>query len=170
MFIAPAEVQDKKLKRRLRGYNRADVEKLLQEVVASYEQVWRERDQLRARVELVEKEVAPLREAERHLTDSLVTAARAAAEVRAQATLDAEELLEKARARSEAQQSGSKAQSIRLKNEIERLEMVKRELHASLRAVLLAGLELVDDRDATKSTPVVELPPLTHKTPDHATA
>ncbi len=170
MFIAPTEVQSKKLKRRLRGYSRDDVEQLLREVVASYQQVWRERDQLLARLEVAEKELAPLREAERHLTDSLVTAERAAAEIRAQAALDAEALLEQARAKSEAQHSGEKDQSTRLKNEIERLEMVKRELSASLRAVLLAGLELVDDREPTKPTPVVELPPSAQKTPDHATA
>src|SRR5436309_302844 len=33
MFIAPAEVQDQKLKRRFRGYNRVSVEKLLQHEV-----------------------------------------------------------------------------------------------------------------------------------------
>jgi cell division initiation protein len=170
MFIAPAEVQERKLKRRLRGYSRVDVEKLLQEVVVSYAQVWRERDELRARLELVENELAPLRESERHLTDSLVTAERAAAKIRAQAALDAEELLNEARSRSEAQQSGAKAQSTQLKNEIDRLEIVKRELSASIRAVLLAGLELVEDRDATKSIPLVELSPSTHETPDHATA
>jgi len=170
MFIAPAEVQEKRLKRRLRGYDRFGVEKLLQEVAASYGQVWGERDQLRMQVEQLESELAPLRAAGRHLTDSLVTAERAAAETGAKAALAAEELLEKARAMSKAQQAEANAQSARLKNEIDRLELVKLELSASIRAVLLAGLELVEEGDATKPTPVVELPPSTHKTHDQATA
>jgi cell division initiation protein len=199
MFIAPAEVQHKEMKRGFRGYSRASVEKLLQAVVSSYEQVWRERDQLRTRVVQLEQELAPLREAEDQLRDVLVTAERAASEVRAQATLDAEALLEQAREKSKAQenvaskvraqaaldaealmeqarekskaqQSAVKAQQTRLKNEVERLKTVEQELQANLRAFLRSGLELVDDRGVTKPSPAAELPPSTHKTPDPATA
>lgn len=187
MFIAPAEVQDQKLKRRLRGYNRASVEKLLQEVVASYGQVWQERDQLRNRVGQLEAELAPLREAEDQLRDILVTAERAASEVRAQAAIDAEALLEQAKAKSKAQedaaaqiraqaaldadalleqarakskasQGAMKAQQTRLKNEVERLQGLEQELHARLRAFLRSGAELVEkDRKATQETPVIRM-------------
>ena len=188
MAIAPAEVQDKKLKRgRLRGYDRASVERLLQEIVASYAQVWQERDQLRNRVGQLEKELAPLREAEGQLRDILVTAERAASEVRAQAKVDAEALLEQAKAKSKAQedsaaqiraqaatdaealleqarakarasQSTMKAQQTRLKNEVERLKTVEEELHEQLRAFLRTGLQLVEkDRKATRETPVIPM-------------
>lgn len=170
MFIAPSEVQDQKLKGRLRGYSKGAVEKLLDDVVASYELVWRERDELRGRVEQLEKELVPLREAERHVSESLVTAERAGAEVRARAASEAKELLGQARAEGEALKREAMAKRGRLKNEIDRLEMVQRELHASLRAFLLAGLELVDDREAPPSAPVVEVPLSNRKTVDPATA
>jgi cell division initiation protein len=170
MFIAPVEVQYQKLKGRLRGYDKEAVEKLLQDVVASYERVWQERDQLRNRVEKLEQELAPLRDAERHLSDSLVTAVSAAAEVRAQAAKDAEELLAQARAESKAQQKEMDVRRTWLENEIDRLEMVERELQASLRAFLLAGLELVEDREATRTAPVVEVPLSNPTTSDPATA
>jgi cell division initiation protein len=170
MFIAPAEVQYQKLKGRLRGYNKEAVEKLLQDVVASYERVWQERDQLRDRVEKLEQELAPLRDAERHLSDSLVTAVSAAAEVRAQAAKDAEELVAQAHAESKAQQKEMDARRTWLENEIDRLEMVERELQASLRAFLLAGLELVEEREATRTAPVVEVPLSNPTTSDPATA
>jgi cell division initiation protein len=169
MFIAPSEVQDQKLKRRLRGYNKGAVERLLHDVVASYERVWRERDELRDRVEQLERELAPLREAERHLSDSLVTAERAGAEVRVQATRQAEQLLAEARAEGEARAREANAERGRLKNEIDRLEMVERELQASLRAFLLAGLELVDDREAAPSAAVVEVPLSNRQTAGPAT-
>ena len=188
MFIAPAEVQDQKLKGRLRGYNKAAVENLLRDVVSSYEQVWRERDALRARVEQLEKELAPLRDAEHHLRDSLVTAERAASELRAQAAIDAEALLEQARAKLKAQenalsevraqamrdaealleqatakgkasQSALKAQQTRLKNEIERLQGVEEDLRVKLRAFLRSGMQLVEDRKSTHPTPVTAVPP-----------
>jgi cell division initiation protein len=194
MFIAPAEVQDQKLKRRFRGYKRASVDKLLQQVVASYAQVWQERDQLRNRVDQLEKELAPLREAEDQLRVILVTAERAASDVRAQAALDAEALLEQARAesmaqenaaseiraqaaqdaealleqaraKSKAQQSSLKAQQTRLQNEVERLKEVEQEIHANLRAFLRSGGDLVKDRKATQPSPVIPLPSSTHTAP-----
>lgn len=156
--IPPAEIREKRLNRRLGGYDRAEVEKLLEEVAASYEQVWRERDQLRARVEQLEKELAPLKEAERHVSESLVTAERAASEVREQAKRDAKQLLEEARKKSKEQQARAKQQRSRLQAEIQRLEVVERELLRSLRAFLLAGLELAEDREAMTQAPVVEVP------------
>jgi cell division initiation protein len=188
MFIAPAEVQDQKLRASLRGYDRRSVEKLLASVVASYEQVWRERDQLGKRVEQLEKELAPLRDAEHELRDILVTAERAATEIRAQAereaavfveqakakskanenaaaalraqaTADAEALLEQARAKVKASQSTMKAQQTRLKNEVERLKTLEDELQEKLRSFLRSGLQLVEDRKATNPTPVTAVPP-----------
>jgi len=169
MFIAPAEVQDQKLKGRLRGYNKAAVEKLLQDVVASYEHVWRERDQLRDRVESLENELAPLRDAERHLSGSLVAAERAAAEVRAQARKEAAKLLAQGRAEKKEQLKELDEQRTWLENEIDRLELVERELQASIRAFLLAGLELVEDSESGRSAPVVEVTLSKPETPDPAT-
>ncbi|HEY6150168.1 MAG TPA: DivIVA domain-containing protein [Gaiellaceae bacterium] len=168
MFIAPAEVQDQKLKGRLRGYNKAAVEKLLQDVVASYEQVWQERDQLRSRVEALEQELAPLRDAERLLSGSLFAAERAAADVRALAEKEASELLAQGRAEGKAQQTEMDARRTWLENEINRLELVERELQTSLRAFLLAGLELVEDREASRPAQVVEVPLSNPETPDPA--
>jgi DivIVA domain-containing protein len=185
MFISPSEVQEQELKRRLRGYNRASVEALLQNVVSSYEWVWRERDQLKAQVEQLQKELAPLRKAEDQLRDILVTAERAASEVRAQAAQDADALLEQARAKSKAQenaaaevraqaardaealleqarakakasQSAMKAQQTRLKNEVERLKTLEQELHANLRSFLRSGLQLIEDRNETKPSPAAD--------------
>ncbi len=178
-------MQDKKLKRRVRGYDPAGVERLLQELVASYARVWQERDQLRDRVAQLERELAPLRDAEDQLRDVLVTAERAASEVRAQAiqeaealveqakakskaqedaaaqiraqaAADADALLEQARAKSQASHGAMKAQQTRLKEEVERLQAVEEELHTQLRTFLRSGLQLIEkDRKATRETPVI---------------
>jgi cell division initiation protein len=168
VFIAPADVHEKGLKRRLRGYSRDDVERLLRDVVASYEQVWRERDELRTRVEELEQELEPLRDAERHLSESLLTAERAGAEVREKANEQAEELLQQAREKGKELQRAAKRNRDQLEAEIRRLELVERELQASLRAFLLAGLELVEDRDAAPKPPVVEVPAPSHESPTPA--
>jgi cell division initiation protein len=158
MFLSPADVQDHKLKRRVRGYNKEDVERLLEQVVESYQQVWHERDELRAKVKSLEQELAPLLESERHLRNTLITAERAASDVRADAERQAELLLEEARKKTREQNSSAKRERSRLRAEIRRLELVERELQAGLRAFLLAGLELVEDNEAPPEAPVVEVP------------
>ena len=104
------------------------------------------------------------------MAESLVTAERAAAEVRAKAALEAEALLEQARAKSKNQQSSLKAQQTKLKNDIERLEATKNELQQNLRSILRGGLELVGDGEATKPSPVAAAPPRTHNIIDPETA
>jgi len=170
MFIPPAQILDQPLKRRFRGYSREAVDDLLEEIALSYESVWRERGSLRNMVDKLEKELAALKETEHHLAESLITAERAAAEVRAKAALEAEALLEQARAKSRNAQSAAKAQQTKLRNDIERLERMRKELQENLRAMLYTGLELVGVSEPTKPSPVTELPPQTHKTIDPATA
>jgi cell division initiation protein len=168
MFLEPRDVLDHKLKPGLRGYSREAVEELLEDVGASYGQVWRERDALRARIGELEEELKPLRDARRHLGDSLVTAERAAAEVREHAEQQAEELLKQARGKAREHQAEAKRDRNRLHGEIRRLEMVEHELQASLRAFLLAGLELVEDREAAPKAPVVEVPVAAQDAPSSA--
>lgn len=175
MFIAPSEVQDQKLKRRLRGYSKSAVDRLLKDLAASYEHVWRERDQLQKRLDQLEKEIGPLREASGHLTETLAVAERAASALRLQAERDAEDLLEKAKERAKASQIALKGQHTRLKNEVERLRKLEQDLQAKLRSFLETGLELVDERKSTRETPILEEPteptpvaeerPTLHKTP-----
>jgi regulator of protease activity HflC (stomatin/prohibitin superfamily) len=92
------------------------------------------------------------------LRNSLVTAERTAAEVRAEAERQADELLEQARRKGREQRGAAEREHRRLEADVRRLELVERELHASLRAFLLAGLELVGDHEPAAETPVVEVP------------
>jgi cell division initiation protein len=164
VFLTPTDIQQFALKRRMRGYSQEAVEQLLVEAVASYQEVWRERDELRSEVAALAKELAPLRESEQDLRNALVTAEHSAAEVRAGAEEQAKELLEEARQKAREQHAGAKKERSRLKAEIRRLELVERELHASLRAFLLAGLELVEDREVPAEAPVLEVPVSAHET------
>jgi DivIVA protein len=55
-FLTPVEIQHQRLRECDGGYERADVEALLERTVASYEQVWRERERLERRVAELEAE------------------------------------------------------------------------------------------------------------------
>jgi cell division initiation protein len=127
-----------------RGYDRAEVDRLLDGVAESYEQACLERDTLRTRVEELERELGSLRESEDLVKETLLTAQRAAEGVRAQAQQEADRIVREGDEEGERLRERAKADLVRLQAEIERLKVVEQELRASLRAFLLAGYELIE--------------------------
>jgi cell division initiation protein len=149
MFLSPPEIQQQKLKSRLGSYDREDVDYLLDDIVASYEQVWRERDELRERVGALERELDRFKEFEHLLRDSLLTGQRAAEEVRSEAEKQAEALLDEAREKATqiVREASSKRDGI--KAEIGRMESVEREVQARCRALLVGALEALENGEAS---------------------
>ena len=72
MALTPVEIRHIKPSRSLLGYNRKVVDELLEDVVESFEQVWRERADLADKVERVEEDLVRYRELETLLRTTLV--------------------------------------------------------------------------------------------------
>jgi cell division initiation protein len=156
VFLTPPEIQHQTL-RSGRGYDREAVEELLEHVALSYEQVWRERDELRSRVSELEGELASFRDTERLLSETLLTAQRAAEEVRTAAEREAERLKVEAVAQVEPARAVAERELEGLRAEIERFRTLERELRSNLRAFLEEALRKIGDDDAGKEAPVVIL-------------
>ena len=159
MDLTPPEIQYQPLKTRGRGsYDREDVDKLLERVAASYEQVWRERDELRARVSELEAEGGSSRDSEHVLNEILVSAQRAADQVLDDARQEAERLAGEAQQQAKAA-AGRELEDLRA--DIERLRSLERYIYSSLRARLEEGLKLIEDgppaEEAPSSQPLAEL-------------
>src|SRR3954469_17692856 len=90
MSLSPAEIRHAELDRGLFGYKRGTVDDLLDAVVDSFEQVWRERADLTDKVEHLEAEIVRFKELESLLRTTLVSAERAPHELRNQARKEAE--------------------------------------------------------------------------------
>ena len=97
MALTPVEIRHVKLKRSLVGYRRESVDDLLEEVTRSFQDVWRERADLGDRVEQLEAELARYRDLEGLLRATLVTAERAAADLREGAQKEADVIVSEAR-------------------------------------------------------------------------
>jgi|SRR5579864_2671027 len=120
------------------GYKRAATDRLLAEIVASFEDVWRERADLADKVEQLESDLVRYRELEALLRTTLVSAERASQDVKEQARKEAELILSEAHAEARAVQR-------RALSENERLITETRLLRERLRTVL----DLVDDAENT---------------------
>jgi cell division initiation protein len=136
MALTPVEIRHVKLKRSLLGYRRESVDGLLEEVTTSFQDVWRERADLGDRVEQLEAELARYRDLEGLLRATLVTAERAAAELREQAQKEADLIVAEAR-------NAARTITRTAADERERLVAEARRV----RAILAGALAATDDVD-----------------------
>jgi cell division initiation protein len=135
MPLTPVEIRHVALKRSwLRGYRRAGVDQLLEEVATSFEEVWRERADLSDRVEELEAEVVKHRELEALLRSTLVSAERAAQDMKEQARREADLIVKEAHAESRRITREAAAEKRRLEEDTVRI-----------RAQLRASLELLGE-------------------------
>jgi cell division initiation protein len=134
MALTPVEIRHVGFPRRLLGYRRASVEKVLLDVADSFEEVWRSRADLADRVEHLESELVRYKELEALLRTTLVSAEHAAAELREQARREARIVIEEAHAEARAVVREAAAERERLERESRRV-----------RALLRAALDEVDE-------------------------
>ncbi len=150
-MLTPSEIRHSSLPTRPVGYSRAAVDALLAEIVESFENVWRERADLRDELERLEGELARYRELDVLLRNSLVAAERTADELRARAGKEASLIVEEARVRAREVAAQAEAERDRLRSEVRRLKALEADVRAECRAFLLATLERVHDDDDTAS-------------------
>lgn len=138
MALTPVEIRHLTPPRtKLRGYRVAPTDRLLEEIAASFEDVWRERADLADKVEQLEADLVRFRELESLLRTTLVSAEQSSAKTRDQARREAELILSEAHAEAREVQRQAHAENERLARDIRRLR-------AQLQAALLA----LDDPEA----------------------
>jgi cell division initiation protein len=142
--LTPVEIRHVRLPRRPLGYAQASVDGLLEDVVRSYESVWRDRADLRDEVERLEGEVARYKEVDVLLRNSLVSAERAADELRAQAGKEADVILDEARVRAREITAEAEAERERVRGEIRRLRSLEADVRAGYRAFLVTALDRLE--------------------------
>jgi cell division initiation protein len=144
MSLTPVEIRHLKPRRGLFGYERDTVDGLLEEIAASFENVWRERADLRDEVEDLESELTRHREIEGALRSTLLSAERMADDVRAQAHREAEVIIAEARARARDVTGGAEMERERIAADVRRLRSLQADLRAEYRGFLHAALDRLD--------------------------
>jgi cell division initiation protein len=132
MALTPVEIRHLAPPRTtFRGYRVDATDKLLEEIAASFEDVWRERADLADKVEQLEADLIRFKELESLLRTTLVSAEQASAQTRDQARREAELILSEAHADAREIQRRAIAEK-------ERLELESRRLRLQLQEALSA--------------------------------
>ena len=99
MGLTPVEIRHLEPARTwIRGYRCASVDTLLDEIVVSFEDVWRERADFADKIEQLEADLVRFRELEALLRTTLISAEKAAVTLKEQAGKQADLIVEEARA------------------------------------------------------------------------
>jgi cell division initiation protein len=126
MSLSPAEVRHIEKKRGLFGYRRDSIDRAIDEIVDSFENVWRERADLVDKVEQLENDMVRYRELETLLRTTLISAERAAHELKDQARKEAELVVSEAHAEARSITREAQAKREHLAGESRRLESMLR--------------------------------------------
>ena len=131
MALTPVEIRHVTFGRAALGYDRSAVDRLIEDIVASFEQVWRERADLADRVERLEEDLVRYRELETLLRTTLVSAERASQELKEQARRESQLMLEEAHAEARKLRRDAVA-------DLERMRAEERKIRTLLTAALAA--------------------------------
>ncbi len=144
MALTPVEIRHLSLGRGVLGYRRGTTDRVLEEIAESFEDVWRNRADLAERVEQLENDLVRYRELETLLRTTLVSAERAAGELKEQAKREADLIVTEAHAEGRAITRRARSERDQLARDAQRVR--------ALLASALATLEPVpegDDEDET---------------------
>ena len=140
MGLTPVEIRHLKPARTIfRGYRRASVDELLDEIVVSFEDVWRERADFADKIDQLEADLVRYRELEALLRTTLVSAEKAAVTLKEQAGKQADLIVEEARVEARSITRRARADHDRLLGEVRRM-----------RSLLRSALATVDDDAPTQ--------------------
>ncbi len=154
MSLTPVEIRHVRIGRRPLGYERPEVDRLLDDIASSYEDVWRDRADLRDEIERLGTELQRQRETEEALRNTLLSAERMADELRARAHQEADLIVEEARAKAREIAASAEAEEQRVRDEIRRLRALETDVRAEFRAFLASSLERLEgDSPGVRETP-----------------
>ena len=155
MHLEPVEIQHVKLRRRPLGYDRDAVDRLLEDVTSSYEDVWFERAKLDAELAVLRNRLDGQAQAKEALEGSVRVAQNTADDLLVDARTRAQALVDDAHQRALETVRDARAEHQRLLTEVRKLEVSETEITLRLRALLTAARELLDGHEHIRDSAVM---------------
>jgi cell division initiation protein len=165
--ITPVDIQHKSFKKALQGYERADVDKFLDEIIETLEDEAQQRAALEAEIADLKERVSHFKAIEESLQNTLVLAQRTADEVKASAHKEADLIREQARLANEREIAGYSDTISDVRREQQRAVEATEKAKSELRSLLMTHLSLLERTEGAASNGGVQSPaaPAENSTP-----
>jgi cell division initiation protein len=137
MRLSPADIRQQHFtERMLRGFDRDEVDRFLDQIAQDYESVIKENALLKEQLAAFEERSRATAELERTLQDTLVTTQRLTDEMKLNAKREAELIMREARGAGERIIEEARADEARITSELKSLKRTRRQLTDDLRATI----------------------------------
>ena len=151
--ITPIDIQHKAFKKALQGYDRAEVDSFLDEVIETLEDEAQHRTALEAEIADLKERVSHFKAIEESLQNTLVLAQRTADETKASAHKEADLIREQARLQNEREVAGFNERISDVRREQQRAVEATEKARSELRSLLMTHLALLERAEAPPQTP-----------------
>lgn len=136
MRISALDIRQQQFSKRMRGFDRQEVEAFLEDVAEDYESVVKENALLKEQLAALEERSRNITEHERTLQDTLVTTHRLTEEMKHAAKREADIIVRDAELRGEKINEEMRAEEARLRQDIGALKRLRHQFVEELRGTL----------------------------------
>lgn len=158
MKITPLDIQQMVFKVRLRGYDRTDVDRFLQDVAQTVEGLNRENRALREKLAAADDQLAVLRKTESTLTHTLVSTQALADEVKQAAHRDADLIVKEAEVKAAELMGKASAELAALQRDLSDLRKQRLLALERLRSTLHTFERILEIEEGEESVDTQSLP------------
>lgn len=145
MDLSPNDIRNYEFNTQMRGYDKEEVESLLDQVATAWEDAKQDNLKLSMEIDSLKTQIDNLKQFEDTIKKAAIDARRSADETMAKAKDEASKIMADAE-REAAEMVGSKVHEVEhLKNQIEELEQTKRSFISELRKLILQHQDLIDE-------------------------
>lgn len=157
MRITPMDIQQQQFKRRLRGFDLQEVDSFLELVAAEFKEALQENSSLKDEVKGLERELAALKEKEKGLQAAFISAQGVIEEMKANSERQAKLIIAQAELESEKILQRARVQSAQLQGEINQLKRTKAQMEHRVKSFIESLSVWLDaekeSSDASESIP-----------------
>lgn len=144
MRITPIEIQQQRFKSRLFGYDTTAVDQFLEMLADELEQLYHQNNELKESLARSRTSLEQMREREKLLQQTLVTAQKMTDELKDQARRDAEIVIAEAHIEGERILRDANERRIQLVGEIQEIKRIRHSFRNSLRATIENHQQILD--------------------------
>ncbi|MDR5657925.1 DivIVA domain-containing protein [Serpentinicella sp. ANB-PHB4] len=142
-MLTPLDIQNKEFSRGLRGYREDDVDEFLDQIMISYEKLYKENSELKEKIEKIHVEIDKYKNIEETLKNTLIVAQTSAEEVKNNAIKKSELIIEEAELRAKQIIEKSNKEVDKVNQEFESMKKEMQIFKTRFKTLLESQLESV---------------------------
>ncbi len=143
-MLTPMDIRNTEFKKGFRGYSEEEVDIFMDKLVVDYEKLYRENNELKERLNMINEKLESYSEMEKTLQSTLIVAQKTSEDIVANARKEAELIIREAEEKRKGIMAQASADIVDINKEIEELKKQLQIFKTRYRTFLEAELESLD--------------------------